>query len=411
RTSRSYDYQKYGDVVTFDTTYRTNLYNLPFGLFIGINKHFQSIVLGGVLLTHETTADFEWAFSTFVEIMGGKAPRTILTDQCQAMATALASKLKTTRHRWCRWHVLHKAKQKLGPVYSMTSTQRSESANHMLKRYIQRSALMHVFVSKFSEFQSDRNVQEDREEHITKQVSRRTRIGVPIELHAQTVYTRAMYVIDSHPRSKDDDNPRKTCVRFNGLDKVTCDCGMYEHMGMLCRHCLKVVGAHDPSPLVPFQVLVHRDMTQIPPLNIMPRWTKSHGATDKELYKDCQSSCLEVADIARKRLVLKRVLQLSSSCKGMDNAIFIHAMQQLDSVSRPSLSVSEGAVISANPPQLWHGELPTKCPPRTQRKGRRQSTSLKSWMRQGKAAARKKTMRSVPPCPPSTTDEENPRGC
>ena len=54
------DYAQFGDVVTFDTTYRTNLYNLPFGLFVGVNNHFQSIIFGGVLLTSEKTEDFEY---------------------------------------------------------------------------------------------------------------------------------------------------------------------------------------------------------------------------------------------------------------------------------------------------------------------------------------------------------------
>jgi hypothetical protein len=66
-------------VVTFDTTYRTNLYNLPFGIFVGVNNHYQSIIFGGVLLRHERTEDFEWEFSNFIEIMGGKQPQTILT--------------------------------------------------------------------------------------------------------------------------------------------------------------------------------------------------------------------------------------------------------------------------------------------------------------------------------------------
>ena len=48
------DYKYFGDAITFDTTYRTNLYNLPFGLFVGVNNHFQSIIFGGVLLTNET---------------------------------------------------------------------------------------------------------------------------------------------------------------------------------------------------------------------------------------------------------------------------------------------------------------------------------------------------------------------
>jgi len=73
------DYAQFGDVVTFDTTYRTNLYNLPFGLFVGVNNHFQSIIFGGVLLTSEKTEDFEWAFSMFSEIMRGKEPQTMLT--------------------------------------------------------------------------------------------------------------------------------------------------------------------------------------------------------------------------------------------------------------------------------------------------------------------------------------------
>lgn len=39
------------DAITFDTTYQTNLYGLPFGIFVGVNNHFQSIIFGGMLLT------------------------------------------------------------------------------------------------------------------------------------------------------------------------------------------------------------------------------------------------------------------------------------------------------------------------------------------------------------------------
>jgi hypothetical protein len=46
-------YQFFCDVVMFDTTYRTNLCDMPFGLFVGVNNHFESIILGGVLLRDE----------------------------------------------------------------------------------------------------------------------------------------------------------------------------------------------------------------------------------------------------------------------------------------------------------------------------------------------------------------------
>ena len=77
--SSRFNYSCFGDANTFDTTYRTNLYNLPFGLFVVANHHFQTIIFGAVLLTEETTDAFQWTFRTFVEAMDGQHPRTILT--------------------------------------------------------------------------------------------------------------------------------------------------------------------------------------------------------------------------------------------------------------------------------------------------------------------------------------------
>jgi hypothetical protein len=73
------DYASFGDAITFDTTYRTNLYDMPFGIFVGVNHHLQSIIFGDVLLRQETIESFEWAISMFVSVMHGKAPVTILT--------------------------------------------------------------------------------------------------------------------------------------------------------------------------------------------------------------------------------------------------------------------------------------------------------------------------------------------
>jgi len=53
----------------------------------------------------------------------------------------------------------------------MTSTQRSESANHLLKTYIPRSAPMHLFVSQYNRMIADREADEGKEEHATKQVT------------------------------------------------------------------------------------------------------------------------------------------------------------------------------------------------------------------------------------------------
>ena len=46
-------YKEFGDVVTFDMTYKTNRYGLIFGAFIGTNHHHQSILFGCGLISNE----------------------------------------------------------------------------------------------------------------------------------------------------------------------------------------------------------------------------------------------------------------------------------------------------------------------------------------------------------------------
>ncbi|KAF5450014.1 hypothetical protein F2P56_030399 [Juglans regia] len=78
RSRAVYDY--FGDVVTFDTTYLTNMHGMPFAPFVGVNHHGQSILLGARLISFEDTNTFVWLFQTWLSCMNGKAPKTIITD-------------------------------------------------------------------------------------------------------------------------------------------------------------------------------------------------------------------------------------------------------------------------------------------------------------------------------------------
>lgn len=51
----------FGDVVTFDTTYRSITYNMLLGVWLGINNHGKAVFFGCVLLQDETSQSFSWA--------------------------------------------------------------------------------------------------------------------------------------------------------------------------------------------------------------------------------------------------------------------------------------------------------------------------------------------------------------
>ncbi|RYQ89072.1 hypothetical protein Ahy_B09g095911 isoform B [Arachis hypogaea] len=69
----------FGDVISFDTTYNTNRYDLVFGSFVGVNHHGQSTLLGCALMKNEDIQSFKWLFECWLRCMRGNAPKGILT--------------------------------------------------------------------------------------------------------------------------------------------------------------------------------------------------------------------------------------------------------------------------------------------------------------------------------------------
>ncbi|KAH9721372.1 protein FAR1-RELATED SEQUENCE [Citrus sinensis] len=107
-------YKYFGDVITFDTTYLTNKYDMPFAPFVGVNHHGQSILLGCRLISREDTETFTWLFEAWLSCMSDSPPFGIITDQDRAMQKAIENVFPTTRHRWCLWHIMKKVLEKLG---------------------------------------------------------------------------------------------------------------------------------------------------------------------------------------------------------------------------------------------------------------------------------------------------------
>jgi hypothetical protein len=113
-TSRK-NYRHFGDVVSFDSTYSTNQYDMKFAPFIGVNHHLQSVFFGAAFIVDEKIESYEWVFQTFLSAMGGNAPRIIITDEDASMKSAIRSILPDTIHRFCMWHIMEKMPEKVGP--------------------------------------------------------------------------------------------------------------------------------------------------------------------------------------------------------------------------------------------------------------------------------------------------------
>ncbi|XP_042405648.1 protein FAR1-RELATED SEQUENCE 5-like isoform X4 [Zingiber officinale] len=339
------DYANFGDVVCFDTTYRKNNEGRPIALFVGVNYHKQLILFGVALLYDETSLTFEWLFNTLTKAMGEKKPITILTDQDAAMAKALASRWPETHHRLCIWHIyqnvaihlsgvfsqfrdfakdfascvydfdeeedfisawnimlakyaledndwlrrMYNIKEKWALVYGrqmfcadMTTTQRSESMNSIVKKYV---TYKHKFLDFFNHFQ--RLLDDRRYEELKADFRSSTTVPYlmfPIEIlkYASEIYTPEVYKCfqqewcSSHDSSLEICEDADTFAKYKVTplkkkhhhivtldkksEKIECSCKKYEFAGILCSHILKI--------------FTWNNIMKIPSQYVLKRWTR-----------------------------------------------------------------------------------------------------------------------------------------
>ncbi|VFQ78664.1 unnamed protein product [Cuscuta campestris] len=139
-------YKIFGDVIVFDTTYRTNMYEMPLAPFTGVDNHKKNILFGCALVMDEQQDTFEWLFRTWLEAMEGKEPISIITDQDKAISNAIHVVFPSVRHRFCIWHILKKFQEKLPPAYN-----KSKEFKNEMQAIIRRSLSESHFIEQWSE--------------------------------------------------------------------------------------------------------------------------------------------------------------------------------------------------------------------------------------------------------------------
>lgn len=89
-------YESFGDVVVFDSTYKIKCYEMPLGIWVGVDNHGNSIFFGCVLLQDEKISSFTWALMNFLAFVEGKYPKTILINQDLALKEVIRMELPNT---------------------------------------------------------------------------------------------------------------------------------------------------------------------------------------------------------------------------------------------------------------------------------------------------------------------------
>ncbi|KAM3331442.1 hypothetical protein ACQJBY_027434 [Aegilops geniculata] len=150
------NYALFGELVSFDSTYSTNQYNMIFTPFTGINHHKASVCFGAAMLHDEKADSYKWLFRTFLKAMGGAAPRFIITDECSSMDNAIREVFPAAAHRLCMWHIMNKIPQKVGP-----DLKTDEDFHERLGRCMWSSETPTEFEERWKEIMSEYGLEDD----------------------------------------------------------------------------------------------------------------------------------------------------------------------------------------------------------------------------------------------------------
>ncbi|GJT51576.1 FAR1-related sequence 5-like protein [Tanacetum coccineum] len=92
------NYQRFGDTISFDATFRSNKYRMVFVPFTGIDNHNRSVTFGAGLLSDETVKSYKWLLQSFKKAFVAD-PQVVVTDQDASMKQAVEAEFPNARHR------------------------------------------------------------------------------------------------------------------------------------------------------------------------------------------------------------------------------------------------------------------------------------------------------------------------
>ncbi|XP_071906468.1 protein FAR-RED ELONGATED HYPOCOTYL 3 isoform X1 [Coffea arabica] len=251
-----YDYANFSDVVAFDTTYVRSKYKMPLALFVGVNQHYQFMLLGCALVSDESDTTYSWVMRTWLKAMGGQPPKLIITDQDMVLKSVVSEVFPSAYHYFFLWHIVGKVTETLSHVIKqnekfmvkfekciyrswmeeefekrwlklvdrfelkenelveslyadrtkwvplfltnaflagMSTVQRSESVNSFFDKYLHKKTTVQEFVKQYDAILQDRYEEEAKADSDTWNKQPALKSPSPFEKHVASIYTHAVF--------------------------------------------------------------------------------------------------------------------------------------------------------------------------------------------------------------------------
>ncbi|XP_019168045.1 PREDICTED: protein FAR1-RELATED SEQUENCE 5-like [Ipomoea nil] len=301
-------YSVFRDVVSFDATYKTNRYSLVFVPFTGIDHHKKCVTFAAALIAREDVDSYCWILRNFKNVMGSTPPLTV-TDQDPAMKVAIAREFPETSHRYCMWHIMAKVGDKVSPELAKNEAFRRE-LNDVVWNDSLTTAKFEVawkgVIQKFGLMENPwLNRMYDERASWIPACFEGVFMGGLKEICAGCFECRVRAVAHGEAGNtyevEDEHEIRYTVFVENGTRTTTCECRMYNRIGLLCSHA--------------FAVLIYDRNGDIPRNISPPRWTRT--ALTNSPIKTCNDTLQRGNHTARGNKEESNVLNTLYRCIAM----------------------------------------------------------------------------------------------
>ncbi|KAL4294178.1 hypothetical protein AHAS_Ahas18G0202100 [Arachis hypogaea] len=299
------DYQYFGDVLVFDTTYQKNKYNRPLVVFLGTNHHGQTCIFGCGLLSDEKRETYVLVLNMFMEIMGNKQPIAVVIDGDLAMREAIKEVLPNAAHHLCAWHLYqferrwhnliseyglfenewlqktYKIKEMWASSYlndkffgEIRTTSQCEGIHFLIKNYISKKCYLLELIHNFNEaltqywkneLLSDfkslfttpvlttclQDIEKQVADIFTRSMFKEVRCEIE-EAGKLNVVTQSVSNNEVKVRINKYRQPGRECeVQYDkATKKFACDCRLFESRGIPCCHIFCTM-RHDHIDIIP----------------------------------------------------------------------------------------------------------------------------------------------------------------